>query len=206
MVVRARIVLAAADGEENVSLAERLGWLNTVIKWRKRFYEEGIDGLSERKRSGRPRTFPPLVVVEIKQLACELPAATGVPLSRWSCSEVAGELVTRAVVAAISAATMWRVLRGDAIRPLVDFPRDPSFAVKAAVALDLYARVFEGQPLVEGEFVVCADEKTSIQARCRCHPTLPPGRARLMRVEHEYDRGGAGLSPTWPPTTSIAPR
>jgi len=39
--------------------------------------------------------------------------------------------------------------------------------------------------------VVCADEKTSIQARCRCHPTLPPGRARWMRVEHEYDRGGA---------------
>jgi DDE superfamily endonuclease len=39
--------------------------------------------------------------------------------------------------------------------------------------------------------VLCSDEKTSIQARCRCHPTLPPGLARLMRVEHEYDRGGA---------------
>jgi hypothetical protein len=38
---------------------------------------------------------------------------------------------------------------------------------------------------------ICADEKTSIQARCRCHPTLPPGRARAMRVEHDYDRGGA---------------
>ena len=41
------------------------------------------------------------------------------------------------------------------------------------------------------EFVICADEKTSVQARCRCHPTLPPGRSRLMRVEHEYDRRGA---------------
>jgi hypothetical protein len=39
--------------------------------------------------------------------------------------------------------------------------------------------------------VICADEKTSIQARCRCHPTLPPGLSRLMRVEHEYERGGA---------------
>jgi hypothetical protein len=39
--------------------------------------------------------------------------------------------------------------------------------------------------------VICADEKTSIQARCRCHPTLPPGKARAMRVEHDYDRGGA---------------
>ena len=60
MVVRAEIVLAAADGEENASIAERLGVaLNTVIKWRKRFFEEGIAGLTERKRSGRPRTFSP---------------------------------------------------------------------------------------------------------------------------------------------------
>jgi hypothetical protein len=59
------------------------------------------------------------------------------------------------------------------------------------VVLDLYARVFEGTPLGADEFVICADEKTSVQARCRCHPTLPPGRSRLMRVEHEYDRRGA---------------
>jgi transposase-like protein len=60
MVVRACIVLAAADGEENASIAERLDVaLNTVIKWRRRFFEEGIDGLADRKRSGRPRAFPP---------------------------------------------------------------------------------------------------------------------------------------------------
>jgi hypothetical protein len=128
-------------------------------------------------------------------LACELPATSGVPLSRWSCAELAHELMVRAVVAAISAATVWRVLDRDAIRPWLHrswiFPRDPDFAAKAAVALDLYGGVFEGEAVGPGEFVVCADEKTSIQARCRCHPTLPPGRARLMRVEHEYDRGGA---------------
>jgi hypothetical protein len=118
-----------------------------------------------------------------------------VPLSRWSCAELARELVTRAVVAAISASTVWRVLHTDAIRPWFHrswiAPRDPNFATKAAVALDLYARAFEGDALGADEFVICADEKTSVQARCRCHPTLPPGRARLMRVEHEYDRGGA---------------
>ena len=60
MVLRARIVLAAADGEENASIAGRLAVaLNTVIKWRKRFFDEGLDGLVDRKRSGRPRTFPP---------------------------------------------------------------------------------------------------------------------------------------------------
>ena len=47
------------------------------------------------------------------------------------------------------------------------------------------------RPLGPGDYVICADEKTSIQARCRCHPTLPPGKARAMRIEHDYDRDGA---------------
>jgi hypothetical protein len=131
----------------------------------------------------------------VKELACELPATSGVPLSRWSSAELARELIAREKVEAISASTVWRILHTDAIRPWFRrswiFPRDPNFAVKAAVALDLYARIFDGKPLGDDEFVVCADEKTSIQCRCRCHPTLPPGKARLMRVEHEYDRGGA---------------
>ncbi len=60
MVVRARIVLAAADGEENTTIAKRLDVaLNTVIKWRKRFFEEGMDGLTDRERPGRPRAFSP---------------------------------------------------------------------------------------------------------------------------------------------------
>jgi hypothetical protein len=57
--------------------------------------------------------------------------------------------------------------------------------------LDLYQGVVDGRPLGQDEYVISADEKTSIQARCRCHATLPPGRARSMRVEHEYERGGA---------------
>ena len=69
------------------------------------------------------------------------------------------------------------------------FPRDPDFATKTGVALDLYAWIFDGKALEGDRYVVCADEKTSI--RCRCHPALPPGAARLMRVDHEYDRGGA---------------
>jgi hypothetical protein len=106
------------------------------------------------------------VVAEIKELACELPATSGVPLSRWSCTELARELVIRMVVAAISAATVWRVLHGDAIRPWLHrswiFPRDPDFAYKAAVALDLYSGVFEGEALGEGEFVVCERVKTFV--------------------------------------------
>jgi len=60
MVTRAWIVLEAADGHDNARIAEHLGVaLNTVIKWRKRFFEEGMKGLTERKRSGRPRRFSP---------------------------------------------------------------------------------------------------------------------------------------------------
>ena len=136
-----------------------------------------------------------MAVVEVKALACELPAESGVPLSRWSAPELAVEAVNRAIVPAVSAATVRRWLAEDALKPWQHrswiFPRDPDFATKAARAVDLYAGVWDGEPLGEGEFVVCADEKTSIQARCRCHPTLPPGTARMMRVEHEYQRMGA---------------
>jgi hypothetical protein len=136
-----------------------------------------------------------VAVVGVKALACELPAESGVPLSRWSAPELAVEAVARGVVDRISASTVRRWLADDVLKPWQHrswiFPRDPDFAAKAARALDLYAGVWDGEPLGENEFVVCADEKTSIQARCRCHPTLPPGKARMMRVEHEYERKGA---------------
>ena len=136
-----------------------------------------------------------MAVVTVKALACELPAETGVPLSRWSAPDLAVEAVARGVVESISASTVRRWLASDALKPWQHrswiFPRDPDFAAKAAQALDLYAGIWDGEPLGENEFVVCADEKTSIQARCRCHPTLPPGKARMMRVEHEYQRTGA---------------
>lgn len=139
--------------------------------------------------------FPPVAVVQVTALACELPAETGVPLSRWSAPELAVEAVDRGVVESISASTVRRWLADDALKPwqhrMWIFPRDPDFAAKAARVLDLYAGYWDGELLGEGDFVMCADEKTSIQARCRCHPSLPPGRARAMRVEHEYHRQGA---------------
>ena len=134
-------------------------------------------------------------MVTVKALACELPAETGVPLSRWSAPELAVEAVARGVVESISASTVRRWLAADALKPWQYrswiYPRDPDFATKATRALDLYAGFWDGTPLGERDLVICADEKTSIQARCRCHPTLPPGKARMMRVEHEYQRKGA---------------
>lgn len=133
--------------------------------------------------------------VEVKAIACELPATRGVPLSRFSISEIVSEVIDAGVVAGISRSTVARWLASDALRPWRHqswiFPRDPRFAEKAAVVLDLYQRRFNGRRLRPDEFVLSADEKTSIQVRARCHPTLSPAAARAMRVEHEYDRAGA---------------
>jgi hypothetical protein len=135
------------------------------------------------------------VVVEVKALACELPSTLHLPLSRLSVPDIRSEAIRRGIVAQVSDATVWRWLSEDAIRPWTFrswiFPRAPDFEAKASRVLDLYARRWNRKTLHPGEFVISADEKTSIQARCRCHPTLRPARARAMRVEHEYARGGA---------------
>lgn len=142
-----------------------------------------------------PGLFPPDLVVQVKALACELPATSKVPLSRWSSSDIARHVCQSGLVASISGSTIWRWLHQDAIRPWYHrswiFPRDPNFAAKAGIILDLYGRCWQGKPLKTDEFVISADEKTSIQARRRKHPTLPSGPGRTMRVEHEYDRCGA---------------
>jgi DDE superfamily endonuclease len=142
-----------------------------------------------------PRSFPPEVVVAIKAMACELPGRLGVPLSRLHVPDIASEVISRGIVAEISGTTIWRWLCEDAIRPWKSrswiFPRDPHFEEKAARVLDLYARVWEGKPLGKRDFVISADEKTSIQARRRRHPTVPAGPGRAARVEFEYKRGGA---------------
>jgi transposase len=194
-VMRARIVLAAADGTSNAQIARRLNLCeDTVRKWRARFCREGLPGLADRPRPGRQRTFPKTAEAEVKALACELPAESDVPLARWSYTELAAEAVTRGVVQTISPSTVGRWLRADAIRPWRHrswiFPRDPAFAGKAGRVLDLYDRRWGGQPLGADEYVLSADEKSQLQALRRRHPDLPPAPGRDRRQEFEYRRGG----------------
>jgi hypothetical protein len=103
--------------------------------------------------------------------------------------------IDRGIVASIGETTIWRWLSQDAIKPWNHrswiFPRDSNFAAKAGRILDLYEGFWEGRPLADDEWVISADEKTSIQARSRRHPTLPPAPARAMGVEHEYNRMGS---------------
>jgi hypothetical protein len=99
------------------------------------------------------------------------------------------------LVASISGSTIWRWLDEDAIRPWQHrswiFPRDPQFHAKAVRVLDLYQGRWQDQALGDDEFVISADEKTSIQARLRLHPTQAALPGEPMRVEFEYERGGA---------------
>jgi transposase len=196
MLLRAQIVLAAASGATNAAIARNVGVCeDTVRKWRSRYAHQRLAGLTDARRSGRPRRFNAVQRAQLTAMACELPATRGIPLSRWSTFELACAAIEAGIVVDISPSTVGRWLATDAIKPWQYrswiAPRAPDFASKATVVLDLYARTWNGEPLGPEDYVLCADEKTSIQARCRCHPTLPPGRARMMRVEHEYQRGGA---------------
>ncbi|MCW2718053.1 IS630 family transposase [Pseudonocardia sp.] len=192
-VVRARIVLLAADGHQNTVIAARLEvHVDVVGTWRKRFFESGLDGLADRPRPGRPRSFPAEVVAEVKAMACEPPEQRGVPLSRWSSAELAARAVAEGLVVSVSAATVRRWLHEDAIKPWQYrswiFPRDLDFAAKAARVLDLYARTWCGIALADDEYVISADEKSQLQAVSRRHPELPAGPGRARRVEFEYTR------------------
>jgi DDE superfamily endonuclease len=139
--------------------------------------------------------FPPSVVVAVKALACELPHALGLPLSRFSLPELRREILHRGWVATIGVATLWRWLSQDAIQPWRHrswiFPRDPEFEVKAGQVLDLYAGRWQDQALGPDEYVISSDEKTSIQVRRRRYPTQAPAPGVAIRVEHEYARCGA---------------
>jgi len=194
-VLRARIVLAAAAKDPNAVIAARLGvTLDTVRKWRGRFATGGLGGLSDLPRSGRPRVFAPVVAVQVKAIACSLPAEQGLPISAWTCAEIAQEAVDRGVVGSLSASTVRRILKEDVIKPWQCrswiFPRDPDFEPKAGRVLDLYARHWNGRRLHDDDYVISADEKSQLQALRRVHPDLPPGPGQPRRQEFEYQRGG----------------
>ena len=139
--------------------------------------------------------LPPEQIAEVKAIACALPKEHGLPLSRFSRAELHRLVIERGVCEA-SASTIARWLAEDALKPWQHrswiFPTDPAFLEKAGPVLDLYQGRWLGKLLHPGDFVICADEKPSIQARTRIQTTLPPSpRSRGQRVEHTYKRKGA---------------
>jgi transposase len=193
---RARIILGSAAGLGTRRLAQQERMSRTTVqRWRARFAAAGCDGLQDRPRRGRPSMVPATTRALVVALACERPADRDVPLSRYSLSELATEVANVLATLPPSRSSIWRWLMHDALRPWRHrcwiFPRDPHFLEVAGPVLDLYACHWQGQPLWADEYVLSADEKTSIQVRRRLQPTLPPGPRQAARVEHEYECRGA---------------
>ena len=139
-------------------------------------------------------SFPPLDRAMVVSIACDVVARTGNPLSRQSTTDLA-KRARDELGKPISRTTVWEILDADAIKPWQYehwiFPRAPDFYAKAAVVLDLYQGYWRDERIDPFDRVISSDEKTSIQARIRIHPTLEPGPGRCRRVEAEYIRGGA---------------
>ena len=138
--------------------------------------------------------FPPLDHAIVKALACELVFQTESPLSRQSLDDLTAR-ANAALAKPISRSTVWRILHKDAIKPWQYeywiYPRAPRFAEKAGPIVDLYAGFWQDRPLGPRDYIISSDEKTSIQARIRCHPGQGPAPGQRRRLEFEYERGGA---------------
>lgn len=126
-------------------------------------------------------------------LACRLPEPAGRPVSQWDCTELARQLVADGVVAAISSATVRRILARQRLRPWRSHlwlhprrPRDAAFLAQVQEVADLYSR-----PLGPHEVVICLDEMTALAPRPRLVPTRPAQPGKPQQVEHEYRRDGA---------------
>jgi hypothetical protein len=143
--------------------------------------------------AGVSSIFPPLDRAVVQAIACELIYKTEQPLSRQSVSDLTRR-ACGALNKPISPSTVWRILHAADLKPwryeYWIFPRDPRFAEKAEVVLDLYAGFWQGKPLDHNDYIISSDEKTSIQARIRPQ-RLKPAPGRPCRIEFEYERGGA---------------
>lgn len=185
--LRAKIALAAADGEPTWSIAMRLNTsVDTVSCWRKRVARFGIEGLQDRPRSGCTPRITPVQRCEIVSIACE-PRSTSEGLNGWTLDQLRDEIEARQITT-ISRSHLHRVLQRADLHPhkkkmWVHSP-DPNFREKVAEVVDLYMNP------PPGSTVLCIDEKTGMQAIERKHPDRPAKPGQLARREFEYIRHG----------------
>ena len=198
-VQRARLVLLLHERPDlrSPEAARRLGQsTNWVRRWRQRWAIEGFS-LGDAKRSGRRRRIADWMRALVVAIACELPAERGLALGRHFASSI-WQVVTSEGVE-VSLRSVQRILKTNALKPwrYVSWmhPRDPNFVPKVKVILDLYQFIFEGNSLGPDDHVLCADEKTSIQARQRQVTAPGPGRpgrpGKPGHIESDYKRAGA---------------
>ncbi len=178
LALRARIILRAAEGVPNVRVADELGVsVPTVILWRQRFKERGLDGLDDAPHPGRPRTYGREVRERI--LAETLTPPEG--MTHWSRERMAERV-------GVSASTVGRVWHEGQLKPhrveTFKYSRDPELVAKVTDVVGLYL----APP--ERAIVLSVDEKTQIQALDRTQPMLPLRPGQVERHTHDYKRHG----------------
>jgi len=176
---RARIVLLAADGLTNIAVAERVGVNQaTVVKWRKRFIERGVDGLIDDPRPGAPRKISDADVeaVIVRTLEDKPTDAT-----HWSTRDLAKQV-------GMSASSVGRIWRAFGLKPwqtdTFKLSEDPQFVDKVRDVVGIYLNP------PDKAVVLCVDEKTNIQALDRTQPSLPMRPGQVERRTHDYKRHG----------------
>jgi putative transposase len=179
IVQRAQIVLASADGETNKAIADRMR-LNqlTVGKWRRRYLAEGLEGLHDELRPGRPRSFEDERVAEVINTALQGPPPA---VTQWTLRSMADHT-------GISKSTVQRWFELFGVQPhrqrTFKLSNDPFFVEKVRDIVGLYLNP------PDCAVVLCVDEKSQIQALERTQPLLPMGLGYVEGVTHDYIRHG----------------
>jgi len=178
LALRARVILASADGEGVRPMARRLGVSpNTVAVWRRRYRSEGLSGLRTKARAGRPRRITAAKEQAVISATLRKPKTA----THWSARRLAKEVK-------LSPATVHRIWQKYGLQPhrveSFKFSRDPEFDGKLADIVGLYL----DPP--ERALVLCVDEKSQIQALNRTQPALPMWPGLPVRMTHDYVRHG----------------
>lgn len=178
LALRSRIVLAAAQGFSNQAIAADLKIPQvTVGKWRRSFVAQGIEGLRDAPRSGRPRTHDESILLKVQTRVCQQPEAQG----RWTVRTLADDV-------GLPSSTVHNILVASKLQPhrirTFTFSPDPDFEAKLLDIVGLYL-----EP-PENALVLCVDEKPSIQALDRTQPLLPLSARKPRAWTNEYVRHG----------------
>lgn len=178
-VQRAHLILAAAKGQGNKIIAGEIGMTRQRVgMWRQRFLGEGLAGLEDRTRCGRPRVYSEEDRVRVLEMACtqKPPAET-----HWS-------VRTLAKATGVGRRVVHQILREARLQPhrvgTFSYSDDPDFAAKVIDVVGLYLNP------PEHAFVLCVDEKTQVQALDRTQPMLPMRPGQFQRLTHDYKRNG----------------
>jgi transposase len=179
LALRARIVLLAAEGLKNTEIAARLGITRGMAaKWRSRFAEHGLDGLTDEPRPGRPRTIGDEQVEEVIVKTLE---TTPKGATHWSTRSMAREV-------GLTQSAVLRIWRAFGLQPhrqqTWKLSSDPLFIDKVRDVVGLYLNP------PERAVVLCVDEKSQIQALDRTAPILPMLPGTPERATHDYRRAG----------------